>query len=291
MKKILWVINPLQFKEDDLAYPQYISRVINGKLTGVFLENGRDTNPSATYNVFNYSKVFRKEITPNEEQEKVEKRKMAVIKVLQEKALCVNLHQDGGIPLQDLIMESRYADILLVDAGLTFDETDNHLPSSFVKNVLSKAECPVLVMPAEHKEIREIVFTYNGSYSSVFAIKQFTYLFSGLQDLQATVLYAPEDDAGDSLERKRFIAELLRSHYSRLDFKVMHDKLDHCLFPEILLKTDAIIVFGGYRNKPSSRSVKGNAENAIHSIRLPIFITQTFELTQTPPQKSGASQL
>jgi hypothetical protein len=39
MKKILWVINPLQFREQDLDYPQYISRIMGGKLTGVFLEN------------------------------------------------------------------------------------------------------------------------------------------------------------------------------------------------------------------------------------------------------------
>jgi len=137
-------------------------------------------------------------------------------------------------------------------------------------------------MPGEHREIREIIFTYKGSCSCIFAIKQFTYLFPGFKDLRTTVLYAPEDDSRETLEKKRFMAELIRSHYSNVDFKILHGNLNSTLFPEILLKKNAIITFGGYgSNNPSRSFHKADAESAIHSINLPIFITQRLHLTPT----------
>jgi len=92
---------------------------MGGKLTGVFLEN-HNQKQASQYEAspgYNYKEFLVKKIKADDEKRKeADAKKQSVIRTLQQKALCVNLHQDGGIPLDDLITESRYADMLLINA-------------------------------------------------------------------------------------------------------------------------------------------------------------------------------
>ena len=69
------------------------------------------------------------------------------------------------------------------------------------------------------KEIEEIVFTYNGSAASVFAIKQFTYLFPNLQDVIQSILQV-NDKPWTEKEKNNFKG-WLENHYSAIGFEVL----------------------------------------------------------------------
>lgn len=82
-----------------------------------------------------------------------------------------------GVPARELIEESRFADVLEIDAETSFNRRYDGTPTEFVRGILKKAEYPAVIAPASFESMYEIIFIYNESPSSVFAIKQFTYLF------------------------------------------------------------------------------------------------------------------
>src|SRR6202041_341215 len=87
------------------------------------------------------------------------------------------VHRDRGVPVSDILLESRFSDLIVVDPETSFRNMEKAFPGRFIRDVLLAAECPILVSPYSFDSLDEVVFAYNGTSSSVFAIKQFTYLF------------------------------------------------------------------------------------------------------------------
>jgi hypothetical protein len=85
-----------------------------------------------------------------------------------------NIHVDCGIPGGELINESRFIDVVIADATMSFSKKTTGEPSRFVKDILTESECPVILSTADFKAINELVFAYDGSASAMFAIKQFS---------------------------------------------------------------------------------------------------------------------
>jgi hypothetical protein len=69
-----------------------------------------------------------------------------------------------------LIEESRFADLLIIDAETSFNRGLEANPTRFVKEILQHAECPVVISPVSFEGLDEIIFAYDGSASSVYAI-------------------------------------------------------------------------------------------------------------------------
>jgi hypothetical protein len=93
------------------------------------------------------------------------------------------LHRDRSLPASELLAESRYADLLIVDAQTSFERQYEGIPSDFARQILKESECPVVIAPQTFTEIDEIVFAYDCSASSMFAIKQFTHLIPRIQKI------------------------------------------------------------------------------------------------------------
>ena len=91
------------------------------------------------------------------------------------------VYRDKKNPLEETLKEGRYADALILDQEISFNEHMEEAPTDFVKDILARTECPVIIAPKSFDGIEEILFAYDGSRSSVFAFKQFTY--SPMQDL------------------------------------------------------------------------------------------------------------
>ncbi|OQP66381.1 hypothetical protein A3860_12845 [Niastella vici] len=174
---------------------------------------------------------------------------------------------------QSIIEESRFADLLIMQANMTFEDKLEEAPTGFVKEVLAEAECPVLVAPLNLEDINEIVFAYDGSRAAVFAIKQFTYLFPELADKKAIVLQVNKDDTLPVTEKEK-LGKWLRMHYSSIGFQVLQGKPTDELFGYLLGKKNTIVVMGAYgRNWLSELFKPATAGLLLKAINLPFFIT------------------
>ncbi len=276
MKKILYVTDVVKLEPATLDFACYLCALSHSKLTGIFLENlAKENRPAKML------KETAIEGGINVQTENIEelKEQCSAGNIQLFKDSCTKrgvtgiVHRDTGVPLEDVIVESRYADLLLIDASTSFSVAKESIPTRFVTDVLADAECPVVVLPEGFEGLDKIVFTYDGRGSSVFAIKQFTYLFPELREQPVVVITVMEDNNKPSPEERYKLKEWLHDHYTDVDFIVMNGNVKTGLLDSLLLRTRDFIVMGAYgRNAFSTLFSPSHAAPVLKLVSQPVFI-------------------
>jgi hypothetical protein len=268
MEKIMLALDAHRLNMSTVDFACYIARLTRSKLTGVFLEG---VNPED----FGYIPGSGDASYEDGGKDLTEQEVMKTIEQFRESCICREtsnlVHRDRGMPLSEVLEESRFADLIILDPSTSFSRADRDVPSRFVKDVLEGSECPVLVAPYSFDAVEEIVFTYDGTESSVFAIKQFAHLFPGLADRKATVVSVRDGEG--ALEQQFKIKEWLKAHYPQIEFVVLKGSPSDELFGYLIEKKKAIVVMGAYGRKMFSRFFRpSQARLVMKSVNLPVFI-------------------
>lgn len=276
MKKILLAIDATNLNINSLDFACFLGRLTKSKITGVFLEN-RVAEEKPVLKAMQGAAYIDWTVDENSDEYKA---KMEAIKknIAFFKEGCVNreaqyeVHREGGVPSSELIEESRFADAVIVDAETSFSKHFEGIPTGFIKDVLKKAECPVIIAPENFEAIDEIVFTYNGSSSSVFAIKQFTYLFPELKEEKVSIIQVNETGEWPDKDKNRFM-EWLQNHYTDLHFEALKGETENALFDYLFKRRNMFLVMGAYGRTSLSRFFKrSHADLLINTVTQPIFI-------------------
>lgn len=173
----------------------------------------------------------------------------------------------------DVYLQTRFADLLIITADAEVVSDDGDIPSEFATEVLKHSECAVFVAPLTYRKMKEIVFTYDGTSSSVFAIKQFTHLFPGLSDLPVTFLEIRSDDA-DDVNYKQSVTTYLHDHYKNVNQLVLKGRPEDELFSFFLDKQNLGVVMGSFGRKFfSSIFHRSTATLLLQTTGLPVFIS------------------
>ncbi len=181
-----------------------------------------------------------------------------------------SIHYVKGVAVDEIIKESRFADLIITDGGISFSSNKiDGTPSPFVKDLLAAAECPVIISPFKFDEINEIIFTYDGSKSSVFAIKQFTYLFPQLDETKITLTQIAPDEVNHLTENDK-LKRWLMMHYNAVHFEILHGAADQELFKKLVAKRNKFLVMGAYGRKMLLSH--STADLVLKSIDIPVFI-------------------
>ena len=171
-----------------------------------------------------------------------------------------------------LVKESRFSDVLLLSGELFYSDISARQPNTYLNEALCGTECPVLVIPEGYKQCDHLLMAYDGSKESLFAIKQFCYLFPQLTDLPTEMVYArdePSDDIPD-LERLR---QYTRQHFDAMGFAKLQFKAAHYFATWIGEKKHTMLVSGSYGRSPFSYLAKHSfAQEVIHEHKIPLFI-------------------
>lgn len=275
MEKILLAVDAINPDNNSLEFACYLGRLTKSKITGVFLENlSIEERPFL-------KRVLANADNADEEVSNEHKEKMELI----EKNIsffeegCINrevnyrLYLEGGNAAGKLIEESRFADLLVLNAAMSFNKHYEGIPTGFAKEVLKNAECPVIIAPESFGAIDEIIFAYDSSSSSLFAIKQFTYLFSQLKDKKVTILQVNESGEWQSEDKNKF-KEWLREHYTDLQFVALKGKSEIVLFDYLFKRKNIFLVMGAYGRTTISQFLKhSHADLLMNTITQPIFIS------------------
>lgn len=258
-----------------LAFGCYLAKLTHSGLTGVFLENLPTENTPGVK--FAYGSVFVETITPADLPETGFKERASLAHIqafratCEEQGIACQVHRDQGAPDNELIAESRYADLLIAAPGL-LASSPLEVPAGLIKELLAGSECPVLIAPHHAGPVEKILFAFDGSASSVFAIRQFTYLFPELKDAEVVVLQA-DKEAVFSEEQKEKLYDYLKVHYSHINFKDLRGKPEDELFDYTLRQENACLVMGAFGRNWLSRMFKpSTAELLIKINNLPVFI-------------------
>lgn len=183
------------------------------------------------------------------------------------------IHKDTTtMAIASLIEETRFADTLLVSSDLFYENVMKDQPNYYLEEVLKKSECPVMLIPENYREPAQTILTYDGNESSVFAIKQFAYVFPELAKNETALLSIV--DQHEELPEYSMISELVSRHYPNL--KIMSLPLDSRNEFSKWIKTQpgSYIVMGSFSRSLFSQLFRRSFANAvIHDIKMPIFIS------------------
>lgn len=272
MRKILLAVNAIKPDASLFDFACEIGKLTNSGITGIFLDKQKLTLTAAIgSNYFDWSLVE----TSAEHRERLQKMENT-IRIFQDTCarehVSCSVHCDHGVPTDGLIHDSSFADLLILDPAMGFDD-DAGIPSRFAKEILQDAQCPVIIASDSFKTVEEIVFTYNGSRSSIFAMRQFAYLFPGLSDKKAVVLQVNEEGVWDT-EEKLSIRDWLQNYYSAIGFEVLKGDVEDRLFDYLMRRDNVFVVMGAYGRSLLSQWFRQSHANLImRTICHPLFIT------------------
>lgn len=277
MKKILLALNATNPDSQAIDFACYIGRLTKSIITGVFLENlvADETPVVKTTQGMPYMDWDIDEQSPSFKQKKalIEKNIEMFADCCERKGVRSSIHRSAGVPSREIIAESRYADLIIVDAATSFNKVYEGRPTDFVKDVLKESECPVLVAPGSFEGVDEVVFTFDGSRSSAFAIRQFTNLFPELNDKKVVVLHVSKDGVWEETEKHKFL-DWMKNHYSSIGFQQMTGDTDDRLFDYLFKRKNSFIVMGAYGRGALSRFFHhSQADFLINIMTQPIFIS------------------
>lgn len=276
MEKIILAIDAIYPDKSAVEFACYLGRLTKSPITGIFLENlianQQPVLKKAYGSVYMDWEVNKESNEYKFKMECVEKSIALFKEICVSRSVSYSLHRDTGVPARELINESRFADVLVVDAETSFNKKHEGTPTEFVKDILKKTECPVIVAPETFDAIDEIVFAYNDT-NSLFALKQFMYLFPQLNNKKTSLICVNEAGKWPKDERCK-LQEWLKGHYADLHFEaiegVAHDKL----FDHLFKRKNMFLVMGAYgRNALSLFFKQSHADLLIETFTQPIFIT------------------
>lgn len=277
MKKILFLTDALKLNKGSVDFAAFICKLSSSNLAGLFLQGEAGSRHAAAF--------IREEIACNGVSINSEK----PLHELEHECRQVTIHrfesicEDLGIrsevieivsqPEERILLECRYADLLLIDPGLNTGESAVALPASFLRTILSRSECPVMMIPEQFDGVEGIIHAYDGSPSAVFAIKQFTSLFPRLADRTVFVV-TDRSEKQVSVEETQKMRDWLNAHYSNVVFHDIRGDSRIGLLDYVLEKDNFIMVMGAYgRNSWSSFFSASHAEPLVKYISKALFVS------------------
>lgn len=276
MKKFIAAFDGLKFSESTLNYTIYLAKRSNAHIVGVFLDDQVYHNYSykelVETEMGNVDKKFRQ--WDEEDREKREESVQVFEQACQGAGLEYSVHHDRNLALQDLLHESIYADLLVINSEENFMNIKARKPTSFLRDLLSDVACPVIVVPKEYNPVDNLVLLYDGEPSSVYAVKMFSYLLPAIKHLDTWVVTIKNEESSLHLPDNKLMKEFMKRHFPKAEYHVykgqpedqilsfMQRRKDHCL-----------VVLGAYqRNKVSRWFRQSMADYLMETVKQPLFI-------------------
>jgi hypothetical protein len=270
MKKVMVVLNGLHVSNYIVPAALNLAKSTGSFLHAIFLSQ----NPHQ----LEYSYFFPNDLTltenyltgksiAEEDMEMIEKN----IRYFEDECKLMNvaflIDSKRKYSLNELISFSEFFDLILIDARV-------HLYEYLLSDLLADAHCPVLLTTAEMEAINQITFAYDGSYSSMYAIKIFTYLFPEWKDKSTDLIHIVSKE-NSALPNEMPVASWLTSHYTNLKTQVIHGNVQAALLEYLKpVSKKTLLVMGAFGRSSVSRMLHKSLSHAvINQTNASVFIT------------------
>lgn len=275
MKKILAAFDGLKFSAGTMSYAINIARHYNAHLVGVFLDDD-------SYTGYGYKQLLEdadeKNILKIFDETDKRKRENAVAEFTehcQQAGLNFTVHHDRKIALAELLHESIYADLLIIDRKENFNHGEENRPTAFIRDLLVDVQCPVLLVPGDYIPPVKNILLYDGDPSSVYAIRMFDYIMAPFKHLETEVLSVKPGDSSAHLPDNTLMKEFMKRHFPKATFTVLRGNAEDNIVTFLLQqKEEVMVVLGAYSRGRVSRWFKPSmADVLMQHTKLPLFIT------------------
>ena len=142
----------------------------------------------------------------------------------------------------------------------------------YLRDALHAAECPVLIVPENYQFPDNNILAYDGTESSVYAIKQFAYLFPELTANKTILVYAKEK-GGEEFPAEANIEELVARHFGDLTLTRLEADPEKYFSTWLIEQSNSILITGSFGRSGVSRLFhKSFVSEIISDHKLPVFI-------------------
>ncbi|OMP75191.1 hypothetical protein [[Flexibacter] sp. ATCC 35208] len=265
MKKVLAIFDGGQYSNGVMELSQHINDNQPILLVGSFLPGIDFTGMSEMYGFGALDIPVHIRVDEETVDENIERFKNYCI----HHHIEYRVHKDLSLDAYPIFKkESRFADLLLIGSQEFLGQLALNIPAENLRDALHDAECPVIVVPEYKKEPENIVLAYDGTASSVFAIKMFCYLFPELCNKTTILLHI---NSNGTMPSSSAIQLLLSAHYPNFQELVMETMQ---LFEDYIMKVPSpILITGGFGRSGISSAFRSSfANKAMSLFRFPIFI-------------------
>lgn len=175
-----------------------------------------------------------------------------------------SIHHDKGYALKDLIHETTFADLLVIDMRETFEHYPQKAPTDFIKELLVAANCPVLIVPHVFRPIEQVIFLYDGEASSVRALKAFHYSLPALIPYKLKTLFVNWTGVGNHLPDDHLLKEWMKRHHEVVEYVTLAGDPEAEIVDYLRKQTEtSLVVLGAYRRSRLSRWLKPSKADAL----------------------------
>lgn len=271
---ILLALNALNPDKGSSDFAFYLARLSKSKVYGVFLKgDDPDFNAVLELNENVIRGIRKKEQAANVSNLDLIKSNIQLFKeICTSNEVCSDIYLNREVDIDNLISSSHFADFIVLDSAIKLSNDPSSIPTDSAKEILTRSHCPVIISPLSFERIDELIFTYNGSSSALFAIRQFTYLFPEYFDKKLSVIQVNKSGKWPEKDQGKF-KEWLNNHYLDVNFIALEGIAENELMTYLLRKKHAFIVMGAYsRNSFSQFFNESTAEVLIKTLTQPIFI-------------------
>lgn len=273
MKKILAVFDGVNYSNHTASFGIDLARQTNSLLVGVFLHD-------LTYSRFVYTYAWDvptqyyygfQEIE-EEENLKIKSNSEVFRKQCEKAGIKHKLHLDNGVPIQELLKECAFADLLLIDTTTSFLKIGDNMPSIFLKDLLSEAKIPVMILPDMEQPVNRAIIAYDGSDSSVYALKMYSYLFPEWENLPTNIVTV-NHSTSNHIPKNRDLKDLADLHFRNITYSVFNGEPETELTKFVKKHPDSIVVMGAYARSTWSRMFHASVSNKIlKEVKSTLFI-------------------
>ena len=272
MRKILLVFDGTNFSEGAFEFARRLNEKDQILVAGVFV-------PQVDFaNLWSYAGAASGAVTipliEDDEAKEIEQNIARFKQQCEKSKIEYRVHKDFyAFALPELKRESRFADLIIIGSEKFYANIGVNGPNDYIKDALHDAECPVLVVPEKFNFPESNILSYDGGESSVFAMKQFAYLFPEFVKNPTLLVYA-KNEREEEIPNVEYIEELAARHFPDLTIMKLHLDPKEYFAAWISEKKNAILVSGSFGRSSLSRVFKKSfIKDVVRDHKLPIFIT------------------
>lgn len=269
MKKVIIPFDGAHFSQGAFSFAQSLNKMSPILLAGIFL-------PELDYlRFFLFPASFAgPAFLPSKEktdEEIIEKNIKNFASLCDQNNIKYKVHKDlYDLAIPQLVKETRFSDLMIIGSEIFFK--DGAAGSyDYLRDALHNTKCPVLIVPEKYSFPDSIILAYDGTESSVYAIRQFANLFPEMCHLRTTLIYAGNEKT--EIPDRDLIEELASCHFRNLSvskiFEENKEKFDDWLKDQF----HPLLVSGSFsRTGVSELFNRSFVINIIKEHTTPVFI-------------------
>jgi hypothetical protein len=245
MKKLLLVFDGAHFSEGAFKMANFLHEQEQMLVTGIFLQ------PIDYRDMVGYSSMGAASpvsVTPYPTDETAITQNMArFAERCQHAGMEFRSHRDTDMfALQELQKESRFADLMILSAEIFYDNVGKEQPNDYL-------------------------LAYDGKPESVYAIKQFTYLFPHFYQWDTKLITLEED--GAEFPHQDLIIELASKHFANLTMEIINDESKKTFHTWIKSHKEYMLVAGAFgRTELSNIFNRSFVSDVIRDHSITVFV-------------------